>query len=212
MLNLILFGPPGAGKGTQAEKLIDRYKLVHLSTGDILRSEIKNQTKLGLEAKSYMDKGALVPDYVVIGMIESKLDQNKNVKGFIFDGFPRTTPQAEALDELLNKKGTHIFVLTMILLVYGLVYGFDSTFGVMAIMVFAFFSKRLLAGEPGKSPGAWKDYGKGIKTLLNILAAVAVIIFAAEIVTVSTKLLSSMMGITETFLGATIIAFCTTTP
>ncbi len=108
MLNLVLFGPPGAGKGTQAEKLIDKYQLVHLSTGDILRSEIKNQTKLGLEAKNYMDKGALVPDSVVIGMIESKIDQNNCAKGFIFDGFPRTTPQANALDELLNKKGNPI--------------------------------------------------------------------------------------------------------
>jgi len=108
MLNLVLFGPPGAGKGTQAEKLIDKYELVHLSTGDILRSEIKNKTELGVKAKSYMDKGELVPDSVVIGMIESKLDQNSKAKGFIFDGFPRTTPQAEALDELLDKKGNPI--------------------------------------------------------------------------------------------------------
>jgi adenylate kinase len=108
MLNLVLFGPPGAGKGTQSEKLIAKYQLVHFSTGDILRSEIKNGTKLGLEAKSFMDKGALVPDSVVIGMIGSKLDQNKNAKGFIFDGFPRTTAQAEALDVLLTEKGTSI--------------------------------------------------------------------------------------------------------
>jgi adenylate kinase len=101
MLNLVLFGPPGAGKGTQSEKLIEKYQLVHLSTGDILRAEIANKTKLGMEAKAFMDKGALVPDEVVIGMIASKLDANKNAKGFIFDGFPRTTAQAEALDKLL---------------------------------------------------------------------------------------------------------------
>ena len=108
MLNLVLFGPPGAGKGTQSKKLIDKYGLVHLSTGDILRSELAKESQLGLEAKSFMDKGELVPDRVVIGMIEKKLDENKDANGFIFDGFPRTTPQAEALDELLEKKGTAI--------------------------------------------------------------------------------------------------------
>jgi adenylate kinase len=103
MLNLVLFGPPGAGKGTQSEKLIEKYGLVHLSTGDILRSELKAQTELGLEAKKYMDKGELVPDIVVIGMIELKILANLNGKGFIFDGFPRTTAQALALDVLLEK-------------------------------------------------------------------------------------------------------------
>lgn len=111
MLNIVLFGPPGAGKGTQAEKLLKKYELVHLSTGDILRSELAAQTDLGLEAKKYMDKGELVPDHVVIGMIESKIDRNTGVNGFIFDGFPRTTAQAEALDELLNEKGTPITVM-----------------------------------------------------------------------------------------------------
>ena len=111
MLNIVLFGPPGAGKGTQAEKIIDKYKLVHLSTGDILRGELAGKTKLGLEAKKYMDKGELVPDEVVIGMIESKLDQNAGAKGFIFDGFPRTNAQAEALDQLLEKKNTPISVM-----------------------------------------------------------------------------------------------------
>ena len=104
MLNIVLFGPPGAGKGTQSEKLIEKYKLVHLSTGDILRAELANKTKLGIEAKKYMDKGALVPDEVVIGMIASKLDANKSANGFIFDGFPRTTAQAIALDKLLNER------------------------------------------------------------------------------------------------------------
>lgn len=105
MLNLILFGAPGAGKGTQSEKLIEKYQLVHLSTGDILRSEISSNTKLGLEAKAFMDKGELVPDEVVIGMIEKKIDENMTAKGFIFDGFPRTVAQAEALDKMLvNKK------------------------------------------------------------------------------------------------------------
>ena len=98
MLNLILFGPPGSGKGTQAQYLVEKYELLHISTGDLLRSELKAATPLGLEAKKYIDKGELVPDEVVIGMISSQLDQNiGKVKGFIFDGFPRTIPQAEAL-------------------------------------------------------------------------------------------------------------------
>ena len=108
MLNLVLFGPPGAGKGTQSSLLMDKYNLIHLSTGDILRSEIAEGTKLGLEAKNLMDRGDLVPDNVVIGMISSKLDNNPNAKGFIFDGFPRTTAQATALDILLKEKGTSI--------------------------------------------------------------------------------------------------------
>lgn len=102
MLNLVLFGPPGAGKGTQADFLIENYNLIHLSTGDLLRSQIAAKTSLGLEAKSYMDKGFLVPDSIVIGMIKSKLQENKDAKGFIFDGFPRTVEQAIALDELLD--------------------------------------------------------------------------------------------------------------
>ncbi|HZH74012.1 MAG TPA: adenylate kinase [Mariniphaga sp.] len=108
MLNLVLFGPPGAGKGTQAEFLINTYNLVHLSTGDILRNEIAAGTQLGIEAKSYMDKGELVPDNVVIGMIENKLEANKEAKGFIFDGFPRTVAQAVALDGLLVRLKTPI--------------------------------------------------------------------------------------------------------
>jgi len=111
MLNIVLFGPPGAGKGTQSEKLVAHYNLIHLSTGDLLRSEIANQTKLGLEAKKLMDEGKLVPDEVVIGMIDSKLQHNPEAKGFIFDGFPRTIPQAEALDKLLQSKGTTIKVM-----------------------------------------------------------------------------------------------------
>lgn len=108
MLNIVLFGPPGAGKGTQSEKLIAKYGLVHLSTGDILRSEIARGTALGMEAKQIMDRGDLVSDEIVIGMIESKLDANPNANGFIFDGFPRTQAQAVALDDLLQKKGTAI--------------------------------------------------------------------------------------------------------
>jgi adenylate kinase len=111
MLNIVLFGPPGAGKGTQSEKLIAKYELVHLSTGDLLRSEIAAGTQLGLEAKKLMDAGQLVPDAVVIGMISSKLDANANAKGFIFDGFPRTAAQAEALDTLLTQKGTSISMM-----------------------------------------------------------------------------------------------------
>ena len=107
MFNLILFGPPGSGKGTQSEKLIAKYGFKHLSTGDILRSEIANKTALGMEAKSLMDRGALVPDEVVIGMIRTALENNPGVPGFLFDGFPRTRAQAEALDQLLaqNKSG-----------------------------------------------------------------------------------------------------------
>ncbi|NJO90682.1 MAG: adenylate kinase [Chloroflexia bacterium] len=108
MLNIVLFGPPGAGKGTQSDKLIEKYKLVHFSTGDILRAEIASQSKLGLEAKAFMDKGELVPDEVVIGMIKAKVTANKEAKGFIFDGFPRTTAQAEALDKLLKGEGLNI--------------------------------------------------------------------------------------------------------
>lgn len=108
MLNIVLFGPPGAGKGTQAIKLKEKYDLVHLSTGDILRNEIKNETELGTLAKSFMDKGELVPDEVVIDMIGNCLNENESAKGFIFDGFPRTTEQAEALDNLLEKHSTEI--------------------------------------------------------------------------------------------------------
>ncbi len=108
MLNIVLFGPPGAGKGTQAEMLLEKYQLVHLSTGDILRREIAAQTPLGLQAKKTMDKGELVSDQVVVGMIESKIDANSQAKGFIFDGFPRTTAQAEALTIMLQKKSASI--------------------------------------------------------------------------------------------------------
>ena len=111
MFNLILFGPPGSGKGTQSEKLISKYGLKHLSTGDLLRSEIAGQTPLGLEAKSFMDKGQLVPDEVVIGMISSSLDAHPDAQGFLFDGFPRTEAQAEALDKLLKLKKTSIHLM-----------------------------------------------------------------------------------------------------
>ena len=111
MFNLILFGPPGSGKGTQSEKLIERYGLKHLSTGDLLRTEISRQTLLGMEARKFMDKGQLVPDEVVIGMISSALDNNPQAKGFLFDGFPRTSEQAKALDSLLEMKNTSIGVM-----------------------------------------------------------------------------------------------------
>jgi adenylate kinase len=103
MKNIVLFGPPGAGKGTQAENIIKKYHWVHLSTGDMLRNEIKNQTELGLKAKNLIDQGLLVPDEVVIGMIKNQINQNLNAQGFIFDGFPRTVPQAEALDKMLSE-------------------------------------------------------------------------------------------------------------
>jgi len=111
MFNLILFGPPGSGKGTQSEKLIAKYNLKHLSTGDLLRSEITKKTPLGLEAKKFMDHGQLVPDEVVIGMISSALDANPDVVGFLFDGFPRTSKQAEALDNLLELKNLSINIM-----------------------------------------------------------------------------------------------------
>ena len=114
MLNLVLFGPPGAGKGTQSEKLIKKYNLIHLSTGDLLRSQIMAGTELGWRAKQLMDQGLLVPDEVVIGMIENKLRGNQTANGrggFIFDGFPRTVTQAEALDDLLNLHRTQIQVM-----------------------------------------------------------------------------------------------------
>jgi adenylate kinase len=108
MFNLVLFGPPGSGKGTQSDKLVAKYGLIHLSTGNLLRKEIADQTSLGLSAKSYIDSGKLVPDAVVIGMVDSFFDQHKGANGFLFDGFPRTVAQAEALDELLTKKNTAI--------------------------------------------------------------------------------------------------------
>lgn len=111
MFNLILFGPPGSGKGTQSERLIEKYRFKHLSTGDLLRQEIAMQTPLGMEAKSFMDKGQLVPDEVVIGMISTALETHKDVTGFLFDGFPRTTAQAEALDKLLDFNKTGIGVV-----------------------------------------------------------------------------------------------------
>ena len=111
MFNLILFGPPGSGKGTQSEKLMAKYGLKHLSTGDLLRYEISRQTPLGKEAQSFMDKGQLVPDEVVIGMISSALDENPTAKGFLFDGFPRTAAQAKALDKLLKLKKAPISVM-----------------------------------------------------------------------------------------------------
>lgn len=103
-LNIVLFGPPGAGKGTQSEFLIRHYNLVHLSTGDLLRGEIKAESELGLQAKELMDRGELVADEIVIGMIRNKMEANLDARGFIFDGFPRTKAQAEALDEMLAVK------------------------------------------------------------------------------------------------------------
>lgn len=111
MFNIILFGPPGSGKGTQSQNLVAKYGLKHLSTGDLLRSEIAAQTPLGIEAKHFMDKGQLVPDEVVIGMISTALETNPDAQGFLFDGFPRTDAQAEALDKLLHLKKTSIVVM-----------------------------------------------------------------------------------------------------
>lgn len=111
MLNIVLFGPPGAGKGTQSARLIEKYRLVHLSTGDIFRANIKGGTELGTLAKSYMDQGQLVPDEVTIKMLESEADKTPDANGFIFDGFPRTAAQAKALDEFLEQKNTAITLM-----------------------------------------------------------------------------------------------------
>jgi len=111
MLNIVLFGPPGAGKGTQSERLIEQYGLVHLSTGDIFRANIKGETPLGVLAKSYIDKGQLVPDEVTIDMLKSEVSKHSNPAGFIFDGFPRTNAQAEALDAFLSSQQTAISLM-----------------------------------------------------------------------------------------------------
>jgi len=111
MLNIILFGPPGAGKGTQSQKIIEKYNLQHLSTGDMLRSAIQQNSPLGLKAKEFMDKGQLVPDEMVIDLIASRIDANGSTKGFVFDGFPRTTLQAAKLDRMLEQRKTPITLL-----------------------------------------------------------------------------------------------------
>ena len=108
MRNIVLFGPPGAGKGTQSEFLVNHYGLVHLSTGDVFRYHIKNGTELGKLAQSFMDQGKLVPDEVTISMLKAEVEKSPEAKGFIFDGFPRTTSQAKALDAFLNERGDSI--------------------------------------------------------------------------------------------------------
>ncbi len=115
MFNLVLFGPPGSGKGTQSSKIIETFHLSHISTGDILRVEVAKESPLGIEAKKFMDQGMLVPDEVVIGMISSKLDENPDAAGFIFDGFPRTVAQAQALDNLLDFKNSPINLVLSLL-------------------------------------------------------------------------------------------------
>ena len=111
MINLILFGPPGSGKGTQAARLVEKYNLVHISTGDLFRYEMSNNTPLGEKAKSYIAKGELVPDEVTIGMLPNKVEAHPEAAGFIFDGFPRTIPQAQALDRLMEEEHTTIHIL-----------------------------------------------------------------------------------------------------
>ena len=114
MLNIVLFGPPGAGKGTQSEKIIERYQLIHISTGDLFRKHLSEGTELGKMAQKFMDEGNLVPDEVVIGMVDDKITSTQGAKGFIFDGFPRTVKQAEALDQLLDDKGESINCMLML--------------------------------------------------------------------------------------------------
>ncbi len=114
MFNLILFGPPGSGKGTQAKILEEKFGLLQISTGDLFRYELKNDTPLGIEARSYMDKGELVPDSVTVGMLRNKVLANPDVPGYIFDGFPRTVPQSEALDAFLNESGQCVSQLVLL--------------------------------------------------------------------------------------------------
>lgn len=111
MMNIILFGPPGSGKGTQAVKIVEKYNLLHISTGDLFRYEMGNDTELGVLAKSYISKGELVPDDITIGMLKNKVDANPDVKGYIFDGFPRNIYQSEALDRILEEKGHSVNAL-----------------------------------------------------------------------------------------------------
>lgn len=111
MINIVLFGPPGAGKGTQSAKLIDKYKLIHISTGDLFRKHLKEGTPLGKLAQEYMSKGNLVPDQIVIDMVDDKIRSSGKINGIIFDGFPRTVAQAQALDGLLTKLNTSITTL-----------------------------------------------------------------------------------------------------
>ena len=111
MLNIIIFGAPGSGKGTQSELMKKNYHLAHISTGDVLRQEIKNETALGITAKQYIDKGELVPDDLICDMLDKTLEIHKDAEGVIFDGFPRTVPQAEALEEMLKKHGWDVSVL-----------------------------------------------------------------------------------------------------
>ena len=114
MVNIVLFGPPGAGKGTQSKNIINKYSLKHISTGDLFRKHLGEGTHLGKRAQSFMDNGKLVPDEVVIGMVADLLDENAEAEGFIFDGFPRTVTQAEALDELLEEHDQHIHCMVML--------------------------------------------------------------------------------------------------
>lgn len=111
MLNVVIFGPPGSGKGTQSERIIEKYGLTHISTGDILRKEINEGTELGKLAKSLIDKGQLIPDETIIEILEKKLDSLNNTRGVIFDGFPRTVGQAAALKKMLNRKGEDVNIM-----------------------------------------------------------------------------------------------------
>lgn len=111
MVNIVLFGPPGSGKGTQSEKLIEKYGLTHISTGDILRAQVAAETELGLKAKAFMDKGELIPDEDVIAMLVNRVKEENDPKGFIFDGFPRTVAQAEALDSSLKELGMKVDIM-----------------------------------------------------------------------------------------------------
>ena len=111
MLNIVIFGAPGSGKGTQSEKIVEKYGINHISTGDVLRAEIKNGTELGKTAKGYIDQGQLIPDSLMVDILAAKFDSFKDSKGVIFDGFPRTIPQAEALKQMLKERGQEVSVM-----------------------------------------------------------------------------------------------------
>jgi adenylate kinase len=194
MLNIVLFGPPGAGKGTQSKKLIEKYGLIHLSTGDLLRSEISQGTPLGLEAKLFMDEGKLVPDEVVIGMIENKLQSNGEVPGYIFDGFPRTVAQAEALDTMLNAQGLSISAMISLeveekelvtrLLQRGLELGrSDDTIEVIEKRIKEYESKTRPVAQYYTTQGKFFEV-KGIGDIEEIFQAIQIVI---EQITVSTN-------------------------
>jgi adenylate kinase len=159
MINLILFGKPGSGKGTQAEFIKKKYDLIHISTGDVFRYNISKQTDLGLLAKSYMEKGDLVPDNVTIQMLEAEVNKTPNAKGFIFDGFPRTTLQAEMLDEFLNSKNLSISMIIALEV--------DENILIDRLINRGIASGRADDQDRSKIQNRFEEYNKKTSTLIN---------------------------------------------